>query len=52
MCDECRQSSCDVRCPNNTEEEKEMYFWIFVNDVIKNKAYEEAVINDLLSIKK
>ncbi len=22
MCEECRQSPCDTRCPNNTEEEK------------------------------
>ncbi len=35
-----------------TEEEKEIYFEIFVNNVIENIAYEEATINALLDIRK
>lgn len=35
-----------------TEEEKEMFFEIFVNNVIENIAYEGATINALLDIRK
>ena len=37
---------------NLTEEEKEMYIKIFIQDVINNLGYERAILNEILHTRK